>query len=86
VARHEDGDTSKINGQKGYKPTGYWKSGFRSNRVYLGFDYKVAPNFTIAPMYMVDVTTKATDSTDVTDIAHNLFIVATVTASTFSNK
>jgi hypothetical protein len=26
------------------------------------------------------------DSTDVTDIAHNFFLIATVTASTFGNK
>lgn len=83
---HEDGDTSKIANGKGFTPTGYWKDGFRYNRTYLGFDYKVAPNFTIAPMYMVEVGVSPTDSTDVTDIAHTLFIVATVSASTFGNK
>lgn len=88
----EDGDTSSIakdmkgNKATGYKPTGYWKHGFRSNRVYLGFDYKVAPNVTVAPMYMVDMTMKATDSTDVTDVIHNIFIVSTVSASLFGNK
>jgi hypothetical protein len=52
----------------------------------LGIDYKVAPNFTIAPMYMVEIGLSPTDSTDVTDIAHTLFVVATVTASTFGGK
>jgi len=82
----EDGDTSSIAGGKGYIAPGYWKDGFRANRTYLGFDYKVTPNFTIAPMYMVEVMLNPTDSTDVTDIAHTLFVVATVTASTFGNK
>ncbi|HEX7508568.1 MAG TPA: hypothetical protein VF550_17475 [Polyangia bacterium] len=82
----EDGDTSKIADGKGYIPTGYWKQGFRANRVYLGIDYKVTPNFILAPMYMVEVMMNATDSTDVTDIAHTLFVVATVTAAIFGNK
>jgi hypothetical protein len=86
----EDGDTSKLRDANkqpsGYLATGYWKHGFRANRTYLGIDYKVAPNFTIAPMYMVEVGVNATDSTDVTDIAHTLFVVATITASTFGNK
>jgi hypothetical protein len=86
----EDGDTSKLKDAKGqpsgYIPTGYWKHGFRCNRTYLGIDYKVAPNFTIAPMYMVEIGLSPTDSTDVTDVAHTLFVVATVTAATFGNK
>jgi len=87
----EDGDTSGMKNPKtgapiGYKPTGYWKDGFRYNRTYVGFDYKVSPNFTIAPMYMVEVGVSPIDSTDVTDIAHTLFVVATVSAATFGNK
>jgi hypothetical protein len=86
----EDGDTSKLKDAKGqptgYLVTGYWKHGLRANRTYLGIDYKVAPNFTIAPMYMVEIGLSPTDSTDVTDIAHTLFVVATVTASTFGGK
>jgi hypothetical protein len=86
----EDGDTSKMKNSSGapigYNPYGYWKHGFRYNRTYLGIDYKVTPNFTIAPMYMVEIGLSPTDSTDVTDIAHTLFVVATVTASTFGNK
>jgi len=82
----EDGDTSKLADNKGYNPMGYWKHGLRYNRTYLGFDYKVTPNFTIAPMYMVEIGLGPTDSTDVTDIAHTLFVVATVTASMFGNK
>ena len=82
----EDGDTSSIAGGKGYTPLGYWKHGLRYNRSYLGIDYKVTPNFTIAPMYMIEIGLHPTDSTDVTDIAHNLFVVATVTAAAFGNK
>jgi hypothetical protein len=82
----EDGDTSKLASGKGYNPMGYWKHGLRYNRTYLGFDYKVTPNFTIAPMYMVEIGLNPTDSTDVTDIAHTLFMVATITASTFGGK
>jgi len=86
----EDADTSKLkdaNGQpSGYLATGYWKHGLRCNRTYLGFDYKVTPNFTIAPMYMVEIGLSATNSTDVTDVAHTLFMVATITASTFGKK
>jgi hypothetical protein len=82
----EDADTSGIAGGKGYTPLGYWKHGLRYNRTYLGFDYKVTPNFTIAPSYMVEIGLSPTDSTDVTDIAHTLFVVATVTAATFGGK
>lgn len=82
----EDGDTSKIKDSKGYIPTGYWKHGFRANRTYIGIDYKVTPNFILAPMYMVEIGMSPTDSTDVTDIAHNFFMVATVTAATFGGK
>ncbi len=82
----EDGDTRNLPDGKGYNPMGYWKHGLRYNRTYLGFDYKVTPNFTIAPMYMVEIGLSPTDSTDVTDIAHTLFVVATITASTFGNK
>ena len=86
----EDGDTHGLKNAKGdqvgYSAPGYWKHGFRANRTYLGIDYKVTPNFTIAPMYMVEVMMNPTDSVDITDIAHTLFVVATVTASTFGNK
>jgi hypothetical protein len=82
----EDSDTSKIADGKGYRPAGYWKSGLRYNRTYLGVDYKIAPNFTISPMYMVEVGLSPVDSGDITDIAHTIFIVSTVSAATFGNK
>ncbi len=82
----EDGDTSGIAGGKGYTPLGYWKRGLRYNRTYVGFDYKVTPNFSIAPSYMIEIGLSPTDSTDVTDITHTLFMVATVTSSIFGNK
>jgi hypothetical protein len=86
----EDGDTSSMKNaagaSTGYNPYGYWKDGFRANRIYAGFDYKVTPNFTVAPTYMVEIGMSPTDSTDVTDIAHTLFMVATVTSAAFGNK
>jgi hypothetical protein len=86
----EDGDTSGMKtatgAPAGYTPLGYWKSGLRYNRTYFGFDYKVTPNFTIAPAYMIEIGLSPTDSTDVTDIAHTLFVVATVSAATFGGK
>ena len=81
----EDGDTSKMPKNAGYTPLGYWKDGFRYNRTYLGFDYKVAPNFTIAPMYMMEIGVSPIDSADVTDIAHTLFVVATMSANVFGD-
>ena len=55
----EDGDTSglkKADGSAaGYTPIGYWKQGLRYNRSYLGFDYKVTPNLTVAPSYMIEI-------------------------------
>jgi len=90
----EDGDTSKMvkanadgtSTPTGYTPLGYWKRGFRYNRTYLGIDYKVTPNFIISPMYMLELGFKPTDSTDMSDMAHTLFVVATVTAATFGSK
>jgi len=87
----EDGDTSKMRdattgAQTGYKGAGYWKHGLRANRIYAGIDYKVAPNFTLAPTYMVEIGMNPVDSADVTDIAHTFFMVATVTAATFGGK
>lgn len=76
----EDGDTSDI---KAYTPLGYWKQGLRYNRTYLGIDYKVAPNLTIAPSYMVEIGLHPTNSSDVTDIAHTFFMVATISVPTF---
>jgi len=86
----EDGDTRGLKTAKlapaGYSPMGYWKRGLRCNRTYLGIDYKVAPNFTIAPQYTIEIGLNPIDSTDVTDITHTFFMVATITASTFGTK
>jgi hypothetical protein len=87
----EDSDTSSMvsvspdgtRTKTGYNPIGYWKSGLRYNRTYLGFDYKVAPNLTVAPAYMIEIGLNKIDSTDVTDIAHTLFVVATISAALF---
>jgi len=82
----KDGDTSKMvkkaadgtTTPSGYNPMGYWKSGLRYNRTYLGFDYKITPTVTVAPSYMMEIGLNPTDSTDITDIAHTLFMVVTV--------
>lgn len=86
----EDGDTSSLKNSSGasigYNPAGYWKSGFRSNRIYTGIDFKLTPNVTVVPMYMVDFTMNPTDSADLTDVAHTFFMIVTVTSSMFGNK
>ena len=69
---HEDGQTSKLAG--GYSPLGYWKDGFRLNRVYLGVDYKITPSLTVTPMYMFETVVSPTDSADVTSNGHYLFV------------
>jgi hypothetical protein len=82
----EDSDTSKIAGGAGYKAAGYWKDGFRQNRVYAGIDFKVTPALTVTPMYMLEVDVSPTNSGDVSDISHNLFVIATYVAKMFDDK
>ncbi len=82
----EDSDTSKIPGGAGYKAPGYWKDGFRQNRVYAGIDFKVTPALTVTPMYMLEVDASATSSSDVSDVSHNLFIIATYVAKMYEDK
>ena len=88
----EDSDTSKLTNQKtgaggaGYTPTGYWKDGFRQNRVYAGIDFKVTPALTVTPMYMLEVDASPTSSSDVSDVSHNLFIIATYVAKMYEDK
>jgi hypothetical protein len=82
----EDSDTSKIAGGGGYKVTGYWKDGFRQNRIYLGIDYKVTPALTVTPMYMLEIDADRLNSSDVSDVSHNLFIIATYVAKMYEDK
>ena len=77
----EDGDTRDA--PNGYKPTGYWKRGYRLNRTYVGIDYKVTPALTVTPMYMVEVMSSPTESQDVTDVSHNLFMTVAYAAKLF---
>jgi hypothetical protein len=84
----EDGDTRDLKDAKGnpgagYKPTGYWKRGYRLNRTYVGIDYKVTPSLTVVPMYMVEVMSSPTEGSDVTDISHNLFMTISYVAKLF---
>jgi hypothetical protein len=90
----EDSDTKKLykvaadgsHVASGYTPTGYWKSGLRYNRTYAGIDFKVTPALTVAPMYMIEIGLNPVDSGDMTDIAHNLFVVVTYVAKMFDDK
>jgi hypothetical protein len=82
----EDSDTSKIAAGGGYKAPGYWKDGFRYNRTYAGIDFKVTPALTVTPMYMLEIGVSATDSGDITDVAHNLFVIVTYVAKMFDDK
>jgi hypothetical protein len=90
----EDSDTKKLykvaadgsHVATGYTPTGYWKNGLRYNRTYVGIDFKVTPALTVAPMYMMEIGLNPVDSGDVTDIAHNLFVVVTYVAKMFDDK
>jgi hypothetical protein len=82
----EDSDTSKIANGGGFKSTGYWKDGFRQNRTYVGIDFKVTPTLTVAPMYMLELDANPTDSSDITDVSHNLFIVVTYVAKMYEDK
>src|ERR1700690_429822 len=91
----EDSDTSKLfklaadgttHVASGYSAPGYWKDGFRYNRTYVGIDFKVTPALTVAPMYMMEIGVSPVDSGDVTDIAHNLFVVVTYVAKMYEDK
>lgn len=90
----EDGDTSSMVKKNtdgslthtGYNPMGYWKSGLRYNRTYIGIDYVVTPNLIVAPSYMIEIGLNPVDSTDITDITHTFFMVATMSTSFFEPK
>lgn len=90
----EDSDTSKLfrvnadgtQTKTGYIPPGYWKSGLRYNRTYAGIDFKVTPALTVAPMYMIEIGLAPLDSGDITDVAHNLFVVVTYVAKMWDDK
>jgi hypothetical protein len=91
----EDGDTSSMVKKDpntgalskiGYNPMGYWKSGLRYNRTYIGIDYVVTPNLVVAPSYMIEIGLNPVDSTDITDITHTFFMVATMSTSFFEPK
>jgi hypothetical protein len=66
--------------------TGYWKDGFRQTRIYLGIDYKVTPALTVTPMYMLEIDADRLNSSDVSDVSHNLFIIATYVAKMYEDK
>ena len=85
----EDSDTQKLKTPKlvgGYDPRGYWKNGFRYNRTYVGIDFKVTPALTVTPMYMLELGVDRLDSGDLTDMAHNLFVIVTYVAKMWDDK
>jgi len=87
----EDSDTRKLKNPDGsagggYNPMGYWKDGFRYNRSYLGIDFKVTPTLTVQPMYMVELGMNRLDSGDLTDVAHNFFLIVSYTAKLYEDK
>ena len=91
----EDRDTRKLkkvdpvtgnSTPSGYLTPGYWKSGYRLNRIYAGIDYKVTPSFTVAPMYTLELMSSPTKGSDVTDVTHTLFVVVTYVVKLFDDK
>jgi len=50
---------------------GFWPSGFRLNRFYAGFRYKLTPRFVISPEYVLET---VYDEGDLTDTNHYLFV------------
>jgi hypothetical protein len=90
----EDSDTRKLKKvdpatgnsvAAGYIPSGYWKNGYRLNRIYAGIDFKVTPSFTVAPMYTLELMSSPTDGSDITDVTHTLFMVATYVVKLFDD-
>jgi hypothetical protein len=86
----EDSDTRKNKKPDGtpagYDSRGYWKNGYRLNRIYAGIDYKVTPALTVAPMYTLELMSSPTDSSDITDVTHTLFMVVTYVVKLYDDK
>jgi hypothetical protein len=79
----EDGDTSSLANGAGYHPLGFWKSGLRLNRTYVGFDYKVTPAFSITPQYIAEIMLNRLETGDVTDLSHTLMLSVGYVAKLF---
>jgi hypothetical protein len=52
-------------------PIGFWPSGFRLNRFYAGFQYRVTPRIAVTPQYVLET---AYDGGINTDTNHYLFV------------
>jgi hypothetical protein len=65
---------------------GYWKNGYRLNRIYAGIDYKVTPALTVAPKYLLEFMSSMTDGSDITDVSHTLFVTVSYVAKLFEDK
>jgi hypothetical protein len=50
---------------------GFWPTGFRLNRLYLGLAYKIAPQIVISPQYVLET---VHDGRSLTDTNHYLFV------------
>ncbi len=55
---------------------GFWPKGFRLNRVYLGFGYKITPQITLSPQYVLET---AYDGGSLTDTNHYFFVTFSYT-------
>ncbi len=56
---------------------GFWGEGLRLNRIYLGFDWRAAPNLTVAPQYIME--TVHSDDEGVMAVHHYLYVTLSYT-------
>ncbi len=82
----EDSDTRKIANEGGYQIPGYWKNGYRLNRIYAGIDYKVTPALSVAPKYLLEMLSSRIDGSDITDVSHTLFVTISYAVKLFDDK
>jgi hypothetical protein len=61
-------------------PIGFWPKGFRLNRLYAGFQYKITPRMAFSPQYVLETTY---DEGSVTDTNHYLFVTLSYTFKVF---
>jgi hypothetical protein len=61
-------------------PIGFWPSGFRLNRLYAGFRYKITSRLAISPEYVLET---VYDEDSVTDTNHYFFVTLNYTFRIF---
>lgn len=67
------------NGGTPHHPAGYWKRGFRLNRINAGFDMKLARGFSLSPQYVLETAVDAQGK--LAEIGHHIFLTAAYTWS-----